>query len=45
MYYAYEAIVGKPLNPKVQEAGFRVGIAILGTLMVFVFVNDILKLF
>ncbi len=45
MYYAYEAIVGKPLNPKIQEAGFRVGIAILGTLMVFVFVNDILKLF
>ncbi len=45
MYYAYEAVAGKPLHASVQAAGFRIGVALLGSLMVFVFANDIWKLF
>jgi regulator of sigma E protease len=41
MYYLYEAIRGKPLSQRVQEFGFRVGLALVCTLMVFTLVNDI----
>ncbi len=41
-YYLIEAIRGRPLSPKVQEIGFRFGLAIVFTLMVFTLVNDLI---
>jgi regulator of sigma E protease len=40
-YYAVEAIRGRPLSQRVQEIGFRFGLAVVFTLMVFTLVNDI----
>jgi regulator of sigma E protease len=40
-FYAVEAIRGKPLPPRAQEFAFRVGFAIVLTLMVFTTWNDI----
>jgi regulator of sigma E protease len=42
LYYLIEALRGRPLSQKAQEIGFRVGFAIVGTLMVFTLVNDTL---
>ena len=44
MFYAYEALRGRPMSEKVQEIGFRVGLALVATLMIFVVSNDSLKL-
>lgn len=41
MYYAYEAVAGKPLGAGLQAIGFRVGIVLLASLMIFVTWNDI----
>ncbi|WP_306253849.1 RIP metalloprotease [Parvularcula sp. IMCC14364] len=41
VFYAYEAIAGKPLSEAVQAFSFRIGIVILLFLMVFVTWNDI----
>ena len=41
MFYAYEAVFRKPLNERLQMAGFQVGLALLMMLMAFVFYNDI----
>ena len=41
MYYAYEAIAGKPLGARAQAFGFRVGLILLASLMIFVTWNDI----
>ena len=41
VFYAAEAIRGRPLPPKVQEYGFRAGFALLATLFVLVSWNDI----
>ncbi len=41
MYYAYEAVAGKPLGARAQAIGFRVGIVFLASLMLFVTWNDI----
>lgn len=41
LYYLYEAITGKPLSPRVQEMGFRVGMALVATLMIFTLFNDL----
>lgn len=40
MYYAAEAILGRPLSPETQEFGFRIGLAIVSSLMVFALWND-----
>jgi regulator of sigma E protease len=42
MFYAIEAIRGRPLSEKAQEVGFRIGFAIVVMLMVFATFNDIL---
>jgi regulator of sigma E protease len=42
VYYLIEAARGKPLTQRVQEIGFRFGLAIVFTLMVFTLVNDLL---
>ncbi|MHB1103152.1 MAG: RIP metalloprotease RseP [Devosia sp.] len=39
-YYLAEAIRGRPLSQRVQEIGFRFGLAVVLTLMVFTLVND-----
>ncbi len=43
-FYAYEAIRGKPLGERAQEYGFRIGLALVLTLMLFVTWNDISRL-
>lgn len=40
-YYVAEALRGKPLAQKVQEYGFKLGFAVLATLMVFTLFNDL----
>jgi regulator of sigma E protease len=45
MYYAYEAAAGRPLGPKAQAIGFRVGIVLLASFMLFVTWNDISSFF
>jgi len=41
MYFLIEAIRGRPLSPRVQEIGFRFGLALVFTLTVFTLYNDI----
>ncbi len=41
MYYAIEALSGRPLAERVQEYGFRIGFALLIALMIFATVNDL----
>ncbi|WP_428409409.1 M50 family metallopeptidase [Hyphococcus sp.] len=41
MYYAYEAVAGRPLGARAQAIGFRLGIVLLASLMIFVTWNDI----
>lgn len=44
MFYAIEAIRGKPLSERAQEYGFRIGLAIVLMLMIFATFNDIIHL-
>ncbi|MBN9670758.1 RIP metalloprotease RseP [Roseibium aggregatum] len=44
VYYAAEALRGKPLSEKVQDVGFRIGLGLVLMLMVFVTWKDILRL-
>jgi regulator of sigma E protease len=41
LFYAAEAIRGKPLSQRAQEYGFRIGLALVLTLMVFATWNDL----
>lgn len=45
LYYAVELVTGRQVSEKVQIIGQQIGIALLGTLMIFVFYQDILRLF
>ena len=47
VFYAYEAVARRPVAARVQEAGYRVGLALLLGLMLFATWNDIqpLRLF
>jgi regulator of sigma E protease len=42
LYYLIEALRGRPLSQRTQEAGFRIGFALLIALMAFTLVNDTL---
>ena len=44
LFYAAEAIRGKPLGQKAHEYGFRIGMALVLTLMVFATWNDLVHL-
>ena len=44
LFYAIEAIRGRPLSERAQEVGFRIGLAIVVLLMIFATFNDILHL-
>ncbi|MEA2906598.1 MAG: regulator of sigma protease [Alphaproteobacteria bacterium] len=41
MFYAIEAIRGRPLSERAQEVGFRIGLALVLMLMIFATYNDI----
>ncbi len=41
VFYAIEAVRGRPLGPKAQEIGFRVGLGLVVALMLFVTWNDL----
>jgi regulator of sigma E protease len=41
LYYLAEAIRGRPLSPRVQDIGFRIGFALVVLLFIFVTFNDI----
>ena len=44
LFYAIEAVRGRPLSDRAQEVGFRIGLAIVLLLMIFATFNDILHL-
>jgi regulator of sigma E protease len=44
LFYAAEAIRGKPLGQRAQEYGFRLGLALVLMLMVFATWNDLVRL-
>ncbi len=44
LFFAVEAVRGKPLSERVQEIGFRVGFAVVLMLMIFATWNDIIHL-
>jgi len=44
LFYAFEAILGRPLGEKAQEYGFRIGLFLVLALMVFATRNDIVAL-
>jgi regulator of sigma E protease len=44
VFYALEAIRGRPLPPRAQEYGFRAGLAVLACLFVFATWNDLANL-
>jgi len=44
LFYAVEAVRGRPLSLRAQEMGFRIGLALVLMLMVFATYNDILHL-
>jgi len=44
LFYIFEAVRGKPLGERMQEYGFRIGLALVFTLMLFVTWNDLAQL-
>jgi regulator of sigma E protease len=42
MYFAFEAVKGRPLSQNSQEIGFKIGLAMVLALMVFATFNDIM---
>jgi regulator of sigma E protease len=44
LFYAAEAIRGRPLGQRAQEYGFRIGLALVLTLMVFATWNDLVHI-
>ena len=45
LYYLVEILRGRPLSERAQEVGFRIGVAMVGALMLFATANDILRIF
>ncbi len=44
LFYAVEAVRGRPLSERAQEMGFRVGLALVLMLMIFATYNDIFRI-
>jgi regulator of sigma E protease len=44
VYYAVEAMRGKAMNERAQQFGFKIGIMLVTSLMIFATYNDILRL-
>ena len=45
LFYAIEGIRGRPLGERAQEYGFRIGLALVLSLMVFATWNDIVRIY
>lgn len=45
LYYTIEAATGRPLAEKIQEYGFRLGFALVASLMAFTLINDLRNIF
>jgi regulator of sigma E protease len=45
VFFSVEAILRKPLNMRTMEIMQQVGLVLLGTLMIFVFYNDLVRVF
>lgn len=43
LYYAIEAVRGRPLGEKAQEIGMRIGLALIVCLMIFTTLNDTIR--
>ena len=41
MFYAAEAVRGRPLPPRALDYGYRIGFAIIGSLFIFISWNDL----
>jgi regulator of sigma E protease len=44
LYYAFEAVLGRPLGERAQELGFRFGVLLVVGLLLFSAVNDLARL-
>ncbi len=44
LYYAFEAVLGRPLSERAQEVGFRIGLIFVLGVMIFATWNDISRL-
>jgi regulator of sigma E protease len=44
LYYGFEAVLGRPLGERAQDLGFRLGLAVVLGLMIFVTWNDLARL-
>lgn len=44
LFYAFEAIRGRPLSARTQDIGFRIGLALVLMLMIFATWNDVLHI-
>jgi regulator of sigma E protease len=44
LYYAFEAVVGRPLGARAQDVGFRLGLAVMVGLMLLAAWNDLVRL-
>jgi regulator of sigma E protease len=44
LFYAAEAVLGRPLPPRAQEYGFRLGLALLACLFFFATWNDLVRI-
>jgi regulator of sigma E protease len=44
LYYGIEAALGRPLSERAQEVGFRLGLAVVLSLMLFATFNDLVRL-
>jgi regulator of sigma E protease len=44
LFYAFEAVRGRPLSERAQEVGFRIGFAIVLMLMIFATYNDVWRM-
>jgi regulator of sigma E protease len=45
LFYAFEALRGRPLSERVQVAGMRIGLALVACLVLFTTTHDFLRLF
>jgi regulator of sigma E protease len=45
LFYAYEALFGRPMNERAQEYGLRIGLALVVSLMLFATWNDLTRIF
>ncbi|MGA7674397.1 MAG: RIP metalloprotease RseP [Rhizomicrobium sp.] len=43
LYYGCEAVLGRPLGERVQDVGFRVGLALVVALVIFAAWNDLVR--